>query len=76
MSEIDDEALEWVARQAAREPEEGERAAFDAWYAADAIARPFTRAQRPSQLCVLIFTHLTIINIRSDLPINDIILCI
>ncbi|MES3021548.1 MAG: FecR domain-containing protein [Pseudomonadota bacterium] len=34
MSRIDDEALEWVARQAAGEPGEGERAAFDAWYAA------------------------------------------
>jgi transmembrane sensor len=34
MSKIDDEALEWVARQAARELEDDERAAFDAWYAA------------------------------------------
>jgi transmembrane sensor len=34
MSKIDDEALEWVARQASGILEEGERAQFDAWYAA------------------------------------------
>lgn len=34
MSKIDDEALEWVARQAAKALDEGERATFDAWYAA------------------------------------------
>jgi transmembrane sensor len=35
MSRIDDEALEWVARQAARELDEGARAAFENWYAAN-----------------------------------------
>jgi transmembrane sensor len=34
MSKIDDEALEWIARQAAGELTGDERAAFDAWYAA------------------------------------------
>jgi transmembrane sensor len=34
MSKIDEEALEWVARQASRELDGNERAAFEAWYAA------------------------------------------
>ncbi len=36
MSEIDDTALDWVARQSARDLDRRESAAFDAWYGADA----------------------------------------
>jgi transmembrane sensor len=34
MSDIDDQALEWVARQSARELEPDEQARFEAWFAA------------------------------------------
>ena len=35
MSRIDEDALAWMARQAERPLEGDDRAAFDAWYAAD-----------------------------------------